>query len=50
MKKVLLINPPGISLGHNNGLCYITALLKKNKFEVKIIDLLNQPGKHITPD
>lgn len=44
MKKVLFINPPGISLGHNNGLCYLTAYLKKNNFEVKIIDFLNQPG------
>jgi len=44
MKNVLLINPPGISLGHNNGLCYLTAYLKKKKIEVKIIDFLNQPG------
>jgi radical SAM superfamily enzyme YgiQ (UPF0313 family) len=44
MKKILLINPPGISLGYNVGLCYLTAVLKKNGFEVKIIDFLNQPG------
>lgn len=44
MKNILLINPPGISLGHNNGLCYLSAYLKINGFNTKIIDLLNQPG------
>jgi len=40
----LLINPPGISLGYNVGLCYLTANLKKHGFKVKIVDFLNQPG------
>lgn len=44
MKKILFINPSGISLGHNNGLCYLSSYLKKNGFETKIIDFLNQPG------
>ena len=43
-KKILLINPPGISLGWNVGICYLTAVLKREGFEVKIIDFLNQPG------
>jgi len=44
MKSILLINPPGISLGYNVGLCYLASILKKNGFYVKIIDFLNQPG------
>src|SRR3989338_8967671 len=43
-KKILLINPPGISLGYNVGLCYLAANLKKHGFQVKIIDFLNRPG------
>lgn len=44
MRKILLINPSGISLGLNVGLSYLAAILKKNGSEVKIIDFLNQPG------
>ena len=44
MRNILLINPPGLSLGYNVGLCYLTANLKTHGFEVKIIDFLNQPG------
>ncbi len=45
MKNILLINPPGLSLGYNVGLCYLAANLKKHGFEVKILDFLNQPGE-----
>jgi|SRR3989344_1705403 len=45
MKNILLINPPGLSLGYNVGLCYLAANLKRHGFEVKIIDFLNQPGE-----
>jgi radical SAM superfamily enzyme YgiQ (UPF0313 family) len=44
MKKILLINPSGLSLGYNIGLGYLAAVLKKNGFYVKIIDFLNQSG------
>ncbi len=45
LRNILLINPPGLSLGYNVGLCYLAANLKKHGFEVKILDFLNQPGE-----
>ncbi len=45
MKNILLINPPGLSLGYNVGLGYLAANLKKYGFKVKILDFLNQPGE-----
>lgn len=45
MKNILLINPPGLSLGYNMGLCYLAANLKKHGHEVKILDFLNRPGE-----
>lgn len=45
VKRVLLIDPRGYGSGLNLGLGYISAVLTKNSFEVKVVDCNNLPQR-----
>ena len=45
IKRVLLIDPRGYGSGLNLGLGYISAVLAKNGYEVKVVDCNNVPQR-----
>jgi radical SAM superfamily enzyme YgiQ (UPF0313 family) len=45
IKRVLLIDPHGYGSGLNLGLGYISAVLAKNGYEVKVVDCNNMPQR-----